>query len=43
MVGNRSTTDVKICGEDNLIFSSEDCNTIGCDGEWFVTMALLGA
>lgn len=30
MIGNRSTTDVKICGEDDLVFTSEDCD---CDGE----------
>ncbi|ODM97201.1 Papilin [Orchesella cincta] len=31
MVGNRATTDVKICGEDDVIFTSEDCNPGSCD------------
>lgn len=34
MVGNRSTTDVKICGEGDVLYTSEDCNAGSCDGEF---------
>jgi len=32
MLGNRPTTDVKVCGEEDVLFTSEDCNPGSCDG-----------